>query len=198
MNSIHTNHNLVHEIDALSVRDRIEKCRTERLLTERELAFVVPLFLLCSGGTAENSALLESIKWYQHSGATYQGMVDLLMGMKIAKGQSHLARRIFDEAVDSGLSYVFKAPVRSIRDQGTRGVTIETDQGSFRGKKVVSTLPLNVANRVKVRRRPGRRPGRDSGRANEFLSFQFEPPLDPLKQEAFGIGHVNKGDKIVS
>ncbi|GAA5855725.1 hypothetical protein JCM8547_001659 [Rhodosporidiobolus lusitaniae] len=164
---------LVKQIDQLSLGDRIRQVEATKQLSDRQLAFVIPLFLLCSGGNVENSSLLEAIRWYRASNSTYQGMVDLLMHYKIGKGQSHLARCIFEEARSTGnLSFAFSSPVQSITDS-QYGVKVETASGTYNATKVICTVPLNVMHKIK-----------------------FSPPLPPLRAEACKIGHVNKGDKI--
>jgi hypothetical protein len=53
---------LYRAIDQMSLADRIRQVEAGKLLTDRQLAFVIPLFLLCSGGNVENSSLLEAIR----------------------------------------------------------------------------------------------------------------------------------------
>jgi monoamine oxidase len=78
-------------------------------------------------------------------------MVDLLMGYKIKKGQSHLARSIFEEARGTGnISYSFCSPVSSITDT-KYGVKIETRTGTYNASKAIVTVPLNVMHKIRVR-----------------------------------------------
>lgn len=99
----------------------------------------------------------------------------MLWCYRLADGQSHLARNIFEEARRTDrLSWSFDTRVASIIDRNG-SVEVVTDKGSFKALKVVSTLPQNVAAKVR-----------------------FDPPLSPLKQEAFSIQHVGQGHKLHS
>jgi monoamine oxidase len=94
--------------------------------------------------------------------------------LQLIDGQSHLAKRIFDEAVETGnLCYSFESIVSSISDRHG-SVEVVTDKGAFKATKVVSTIPTNV-----------------------YSDIKFEPELSPLRREAFETGHNNFGNKIV-
>jgi monoamine oxidase len=92
---------------------------------------------------------------------------------KLKKGQSALARALFDEAVGAGLDYSFSTPVTAVCDSGS-SVTVTTTSGStFRAKRLISTIPLNVLHTI-----------------------SFSPPLSATRQEAISIGQVNQMNKI--
>lgn len=92
----------------------------------------------------------------------------------LSQGQSHLARMMFDEAVDCGLQYSFQTHVESIRQLDNASTEINTKDGKvFRARKVVCTIPLNL-----------------------LKSVRFEPPLSQLRQEAVEAGHINFMTKI--
>ncbi|GAA5848843.1 hypothetical protein JCM8547_006364 [Rhodosporidiobolus lusitaniae] len=169
------NDDLVNKFDKMSVADRVAECRAKNILSERELAYLIPWVELSFGAKLADCSFLELVKWYQHGNQSFFFLGSTLWFYKLIDGQSHLARRMFDEAFETGnLCYAFEHDVRSIIDRHG-SVEVVTDKASFKATKVVSTLPQNVANRVK-----------------------FDPPLSALRREAFEVGHVNKGNKIHS
>lgn len=119
--------------------------------------------------------LLELIKWARHGENSFSFLAQILWCYRLLDGQSHLARNIFEEARRTErLCWSLETRVSSIIDRNG-SVEVVTDKGSFKALKVVSTLPQNVAAKVR-----------------------FDPPLSPLKQEAFSIKHVGQGHKIHS
>ncbi|GAA5914491.1 hypothetical protein JCM6882_003039 [Rhodosporidiobolus microsporus] len=166
---------LVNRYDKLSVADRVAECRKKNILSERELAYLVPWVELSFGAKLADCSFLELIKWFQHGNQSFFFLGSTLWFYKLMDGQSHLARSIFDEAISTGnLCYSFETVVSKVTDRHGH-VEVATSKGSFKASKVVCTLPINVANKV-----------------------QFEPELSPLRREAFAAGHVNFGHKIHS
>ena len=59
-------------------------------------------------------------------------------------------RKIFEEAKGTGrLSYTFSNPVQKVIDRPGRSQVV-TAKGAFSASRVISTLPINVAERVQV------------------------------------------------
>ncbi|GAA5983795.1 hypothetical protein JCM10908_005930 [Rhodotorula pacifica] len=169
------NEDLVKKYDQFSIADRIAEVRAKNICSERELAFLVPWFVLSWGARPEDASLLELIKWARHGENSFSYLATMLWFYKLADGQSHLARNIFEEARGSDrLSWSLETVVSKIVDRHGH-VEVYTNKGSYKARKVISTLPQNVAAKV-----------------------QFDPPLSPLKQEAFSIKHIGQGHKIHS
>ncbi|GAA6025441.1 hypothetical protein JCM10207_005404, partial [Rhodosporidiobolus poonsookiae] len=117
-------------------------------------------------------SFLECLKWFQHGSQSFFTLMTTLAFYKLKEGQSHLARRIFNESADSGnLCWSFETVVQKVIDRHG-SVEVVTDKGAWKATKVVCTLPTNVANKV-----------------------QFEPAISPLRKAAFEEGHVNFGHK---
>ncbi|ORY91639.1 hypothetical protein BCR35DRAFT_323378 [Leucosporidium creatinivorum] len=173
LDSIASDPLLVAKYDKMSVADRVREVEAAALLTEQELGYIIPFIELSFGALAENCSYLEWIKWYIHGNCSYRLLADMLWVYKLKNGQSHLARKIFDEANSTGrLSYSFENVVQKVIDRPS-STKVVTSRGTFCASRVISTLPLNVASKV-----------------------EFDPPLSALRLEAFAIGHVNKGHKI--
>ncbi|KAF7547142.1 hypothetical protein G7Z17_g7944 [Cylindrodendrum hubeiense] len=149
----HFNPEVVH-YDSMSFADRFSQIEDD--MTPLELQLLKTFLSVTSGGTMENSAFFEFLRWC------------------CADGQSALARRIFDDAVATGnLTYRFDAPVASVTDAGSH-VEVKTRGGeTFRAKRVITTVPLNVLNNI-----------------------VWSPPLLPGKSEASAKGHVNHCTKV--
>ncbi|GAA5917904.1 hypothetical protein JCM6882_003986 [Rhodosporidiobolus microsporus] len=164
---------LVNRYDKLSVADRVAECRKKNILSDRELAYLVPWVELSFGAKLADCSFLELIKWFQHGNQSFFFLGSSLWVYKLMDGQSHLARSIFDEASSTGnLCYSFETVVSKVTDRHGH-VEVATSKGSFKVSRVVCTLPINVANKV-----------------------QFEPELSPLRREAFAAAHVSFGHKI--
>lgn len=148
-------------------------------------------------------------------GRSYKLLNDLLIVYKIATGQSSLARKIFDEAVSTGkLSYSFESPVSKVVDRPS-ATRVITTRGTFSARRIICTLPINVAGKVEVSDiswlstcetsdnppfslplpslLPSSTPSLSLPR-----SSQFDPPVSALRQEAWTVGHVNRCLKVVS
>ncbi|KAF9871506.1 hypothetical protein CkaCkLH20_11153 [Colletotrichum karsti] len=96
---------------------------------------------------------------------------------KLRQGQSELARRMFEEAVEFGLEYAFNTHVYSISDEAkdTYGcVKVTTSKNNtYIARRVVCTIPLNV-----------------------LKTIQSSPPLSAKRQEAITTGHINFMSKV--
>lgn len=161
----------VQAVDQLSCRDRIEQIKDQ--LTSDELALIESLVPHCAGGPVEKVGFLEMLRAQALQGFTPETFEEVWTLYKIRKGQSTLARRVFDDAVRLGLQYSFKTPVKSIVDrEGIVSLTTITGQ-IYRAKRVVNTIPLAVLSTI-----------------------HFDPPLSPLRREAINVGHLNYLTKV--
>jgi monoamine oxidase len=165
----------VEEWDKLSCQDRF--LQIQHQLTTEEQGLLVALLLHISGGTMESSSLWDMIRSHallMHSSDNFN---DVWLRYKLREGQTALARRIFDEALESGLEYVFSAEVKSIVQSSSPGsapTTVYTTSGeTYQARKVITTIPLNV-----------------------LKDITFHPPLPASKCEAIAIEHVNHMTKL--
>ncbi|KAJ4319316.1 hypothetical protein N0V84_006400 [Fusarium piperis] len=160
------------QYDKISVADRINEIKDS--LTPNERIGAEAFVLLCSGGTLETTSLLEFLHWWALCEYSYDGCIRYLVKYKFRGGQSSFAIRFFREALASGnLTYSFNSPVASVKSTKD-GVTVTTRGGqSYRAKKLISAMPLNVLNAV-----------------------TFDPPLVRGKKTAADIGHVNQCIKV--
>lgn len=158
--------------DHMSVADRLADIKNN--LTPNERLCVEAFVLLCSGGTLETTSFYEFLHWWALSGYSYEGCINHLVKYKFKGGQSSFAVRFFDEALATGnLTYAFNQPVASVKDNGNQ-VQVTTRAGqTFTAAKMISAVPLNVLSDVK-----------------------FDPPLEPGRQTAAKIGHVNQTIKV--
>ncbi|OAL20824.1 hypothetical protein AYO22_08452 [Fonsecaea multimorphosa] len=156
----------------LSVADRISQISHDLSSDERHA--VEAFVLLCSGGTTENSAFLDFLRWWAAANYDYKTLLDTIIVYKLKCGQSGFAKRFFDESVASGnLSYSFNTAVARI-DSSKRPVEVWTKDGRhFSATRVICTAPLNVLGNI-----------------------GFNPPLDQAKREAIALKHVNQCVKV--
>jgi hypothetical protein len=161
----------IERVDAMSCRERFEQIKDQ--LTEEESALLLSLILHISGGNLDNSSLWDMIRSHALAAHSSDNFEDVWLLYKLREGQSVLAKRMFDEAVNDGLDYAFSTEVASISDWGQQVEVAKPSGERFRASQVISTIPLNVLRHIR-----------------------FEPPLSPLRQEAVNIGHVNFMNKI--
>jgi hypothetical protein len=156
----------------LSVADRIAQIR--HTLSSDERHAIEAFVLLCSGGTAQNSAFLDFLRWWAAGNYDYKTLLETIIIFKLKCGQSGFATKFFQEALATGhLSYSFNTAVDRVDSIGNV-VQIHTKDGRvFSGKRVICTVPLNVLEKV-----------------------QFNPPLDREKREAAALKHVNQCVKV--
>ncbi|KAL3441115.1 hypothetical protein BJX65DRAFT_322611 [Aspergillus insuetus] len=165
----------VEEWDTLSCQDRF--LQIQHQLTAEEQGLLVALLLHISGGTMETSSLWDMIRSHALLMYSSDNFNDVWLRYKLREGQTALAKRIFDEALESGLEYVFDAEVKSIvqfNSTGSAPTTVHTtSEGKYRARKVITTIPLNV-----------------------LKDISFHPPLTASKCEAITIEHVNHMTKL--
>lgn len=174
LNNMVVDRAVVEKWDQVSCQDRFKEIKHK--LTAEEQGLLVSLLLHISGGHMETSSLWDMIRSHALLMHSSDNFTDVWLRYKLREGQTALTKRIFEDAVDTGLEYSFSTPIKSVL-QGTltdRLVTVTTVKGeSFRARKVICTIPLNV-----------------------LKDIQFSPPLSKAKQEAISIGHVNQMTKI--
>ncbi|KAJ0421680.1 hypothetical protein BJY00DRAFT_300814 [Aspergillus carlsbadensis] len=170
----------VEEWDKLSCQDRFAQIQHQ--LTAEEQGLLVALLLHISGGTMENSSLWDMIRSHallMHSSDNFN---DVWLRYKLREGQTALAKRIFDEALEAGLEYVFSAEVKSIvqssnsnsNSPSSAPTTVQTTSGEkYQARKVISTIPLNVLKHI-----------------------TFAPKLPSPKRKAITLEHVNHMTKL--
>ncbi|KAJ4114779.1 hypothetical protein NW768_011333 [Fusarium equiseti] len=158
--------------DRMSIADRIAEIKND--LTYNERMGLEAFVLLCSGATLETTSFYEFLHWWAMCNYTYVGCIEYLAKYKFKGGQSSFAINFFKEALATGnLTYSFSTPVASVRNSPAGvEVTYRTGQ-TFKAKKMISAIPLNILNDVK-----------------------FDPPLAPGKKAAADIGHVNQCVKV--
>lgn len=168
----------VEKLDKISCQERFDQI--SHLLTAEQQGILISLLLHISGGTMENSSAWDMVRSHALLMHNSDNFADVWLRYKLRDGQTELAKRIFHEAVETGLDYAFSTPIQSILEEreGTGNtatiVQVKTAAGkTFRARKIISTIPLNV-----------------------LKDIQFDPPLSPLRQEAIRAGHVNQMTKI--
>ncbi|CAG8000440.1 unnamed protein product [Penicillium olsonii] len=161
----------VESYDKMSCQDRFEEIK--HLLTNEESGVLVALLLHISGGSMENTSLWDMIRSHALMSYSTDNFGPIWTTYKLREGQSELARRMFQDSVNHGLHYAFKTPIQSIHNHEGFSEVKATSGLSFRARRVVCTIPLNV-----------------------LRTIQFNPPLSAERQEALNIGHVNFMTKI--
>ncbi|GAA5918587.1 hypothetical protein JCM6882_001901 [Rhodosporidiobolus microsporus] len=171
LDNLQIDRDLVKRLDNTTLRQRYEEIKDQ--LSPEEAGLLLSLLIHISGGTLDNSSLWDMLRSHALMGYDTANFGPVWLTYKLKAGQSALARAIFEEAVDAGLDYSFSTPITSISDNGSF-VTVTTASGAtFRSRRVVSTIPLNVLH-----------------------SIRFSPPLSQARQEAITISHVNHMSKI--
>lgn len=168
----------VEKLDKVSCQERFDQI--SHLLTAEQQGILISLLLHISGGTMDSSSAWDMVRSHALLMHSSDNFTDVWLRYKLRDGQTELAKRVFHEALETGLDYAFSTPIQSIseEDNGTRqavaAVQVKTAAGeTFRARKVICTIPLNV-----------------------LKDIQFSPPLSPLRQEAIRVGHVNQMTKI--
>jgi hypothetical protein len=156
----------------MSVADRMKQIEHE--LSSEERHAILSFLMVSSGGTPENSALLDLIRWWAAANYDFLVLQENCVGFKLKCGQTAFARRFFDEAERTGnLEYSFSSTVTRIVSSGEVLEVHAKDGHVYLAKRVVCTVPLNVLNEV-----------------------SFEPPLEDGRIEAARLGHVNQSVKV--
>lgn len=165
----------VGQYDKISCYERLRQI--EHLLTAEELGVLTALLLHISGGTLSNSSLWDMIRSHALMSYNSENFGPIWTTFKLREGQSQLAYRMFQDAVDHGLEYAFKTPIYQINDRSNGQIQLvevaTVSSAVYRARRVVSTIPLNV-----------------------LRTIEFHPRLSPKRQEALQIGHVNFMTKI--
>ncbi|KAK0637896.1 Monoamine oxidase N [Lasiodiplodia hormozganensis] len=166
----------VERWDRLSCRDRFDEMRHQ--LSAEEAGLLESLLLHISGGHMETSSLWDMIRSHALLAYSSDNFNDIWLRYKLREGQSELAKRMFDEAVDTGLHYAFSSLVDAIEETPQRSpegmVRVRTKDGmTYRAARVICTVPLHVLGDV-----------------------NFTPLLSAKRREAIQLGHVNHMTKI--
>lgn len=157
----------------MSVNDRLNQVRGS--LTKTQICILKGLIEGIVGNEDfGNVGFFDVLRWWALSGYSTSGLYEFTEVYKIKEGQTHFALQFFNEAVQSQrLSYIFKARVESVSDKNSSVMVTLRDGRQFRGRLLISTVPLNVLREVK-----------------------FDPPLSATRDEAARIGQVHNGAKI--
>lgn len=163
------------ELDQMATKDRLEEVRPH--LTTTEYILLESFFAVLHGAKPDDTSMFETLRIWALCGYSAEGLLAMSALFKLRDGQSFLARKIFDEAVDSRrLSYKFGCPITSVQDcgSGQRSVEVTTATGQvFQAHKVISTIPHNVLDTI-----------------------TFSPPLNEVKRHFVGTHHVNQSTKV--
>lgn len=178
LNNVVVDRSIVEKLDKISCQERFDQI--SHLLTAEQQGILVSLLLHISGGTMDNSSAWDMVRSHALLMHNSDNFTDVWLRYKLRDGQTELAKRIFTEAVDTGLEYAFSTPIQSISeiaegpDNAETTIQVETVGGeTLRARKLICTIPLNV-----------------------LKDIQFSPPLSALRQEAIRTGHVNQMTKI--
>ena len=174
LSNIRVNSEEVAKWDSYSSYDRLEEVKDQ--LSEDEIGLLIPILLIIHGGSPDlkTSAFWDIIQAHALNGYRFENLDQIWFTYKLRQGQSHLARSMFDEAVEFGLDYAFSTDVTALQETSDGLVHISTRDGrSFHGKTAICTVPLNILKHL-----------------------SFEPPLSNLRQEAVDLGHINFMTKI--
>ncbi len=173
LDNIEVDRKEIEKWDAYSCWDRFLEVKDQ--LTAEESGLLLSLLLHISGGEQDlkNSSLWDMVRSHALGSYDFENFGPVWLLYKLRRGQSGLARKFFDEAVENGLEYRFKTHVDKI-SQANGLTNVHTSHGRYyAARKLICTVPLNALN-----------------------SVRFDPPLSPLRQEAIEIGHVNRMAKV--
>ncbi|CAG9984409.1 unnamed protein product [Clonostachys byssicola] len=174
LDNIRVDRKEVEKWDAYSCWDRFQEIK--HLLSVEESGLLLSLLLHISGGEGNlrNSSLWDMIRGHALCNHAFSDFEDVWFMYKLREGQSGLARKIFDDAVECGLEYSFDSHVGAVEQLPSTFVRAVTRDGRhYTGRKLICTAPLNT-----------------------LKSIEFNPPLSSLRQEAITAGHINYMSKI--
>ncbi|VUC30714.1 unnamed protein product [Clonostachys rosea] len=159
--------------ESLSVADRLKQ--VQGALTALELCILKGLVEGIAGNEDFGCiGFFDILRWWALSGYTTHGLYEFSERYKIKEGQTHFALQFFREGLETQrLSYIFQTMVDSVTDRGNSVTVTLGDGRSFSGRRLISTIPLNVLQDV-----------------------AFDPPLDVFKGEASKVGQIHAGAKI--
>ncbi|KAL2839608.1 hypothetical protein BJY01DRAFT_219173 [Aspergillus pseudoustus] len=157
------------EYDQMSMADRMKQVSSH--LTPLEKNMFEGFLAITHGAKWEEASFFELLRWWALMNYNYPDFMAIGLTFKLRRGQSALARRIFDEANDTGrLNYSFSTPISTITENGgIVEVSRPTECEVFRARRLVCTVPLNVLH-----------------------ALSFAPPLPVLKTVASLNNHVNQ------
>ncbi|PHH93403.1 hypothetical protein CDD83_3716 [Cordyceps sp. RAO-2017] len=162
--------------DDMSIADRLAQLGDG--LSADETAVVSSFVVMCTGSRAmDECSFYELLHWWCLCGHSPDAFFRNIGVYQLRRGQSSLARCIFDDALGSGrLAYALGTPVDAVRD-GPDAATVRAGAGgrAFRARRVVCTVPLNTLRRI-----------------------AFDPPLPADKLAAADTNRRNGGAKINS
>lgn len=155
----------VEKWDKYTIWDRFVEIKDQ--LNQEEAGMLLSTLLLISGGNLHNSGLWDMVRSQALVGHDHENFNDIWFMYKLRDGQSALARAMFDEAVDTGLEYALNTPIVALEDKHDIVEVLTKDGQTFRARRVISTIPLNVLKHV-----------------------NFKPPLLDLRRAAVEEGHI--------
>lgn len=166
-------HNLdVARYDEISLADRLAEIAHELSPVERQT--YEGFLTITSGGPLEESSFFEMLRWWALNNYDMKQFMELCLTFKLRRGQSALAKSLFDETLSTGkLTYAFNTAVKRVNDHRSFVEIQDRNGQSFRAGKAVCTVPLNVLNTI-----------------------SFTPALSTMKAEASKLGHVNHVSKV--
>lgn len=156
--------------DHLTVRQRLDQLDLPALDKEYFESTVN------SYGSAPGTEIgfVEALRWYALGGHNMAQVFELAGIYKLGKGgMTSFGRLILQDARCDILLDTVISEIISTDASGLGTVKSQNGQWILKAKAIISTIPLNCLNDVK-----------------------FTPEFGPLRREAIGKGHINKGAKI--
>ncbi|KAM5359507.1 uncharacterized protein FOBCDRAFT_277596 [Fusarium oxysporum Fo47] len=159
--------------ESLSVNDRLNQVR--KSLTKTQICILKGIVEGIVGNEDfDKAGFFDVLRWWALSGYSTRGITEFTELYKVREGQTNFAMNLFEEAMQSQrLSYVFNAAVESVSDKNDAVVATLKNGQQFQGRRLISTLPLNILPDIK-----------------------FDPRLSSIKDEAARIGQIHNGAKI--
>lgn len=158
--------------DRVTLKDRLSQVQDD--LSHEESTMLEAFLVVLSGAKLEDAGLYDLIRLWALCGYAVDGLIALCSLFKLHDGQSAFARKFFAEALATRkLSYGFDRPVASISDHGPQVEVRCTNGDTFRGKRVICTIPHNVLDNITL-----------------------TPPLTGPQKDVLLTSHVNKSLKV--
>ncbi|RMJ03413.1 hypothetical protein CDV36_015066 [Fusarium kuroshium] len=135
--------------ESLSVNDRLNQVRGS--LTKTQICILKgSIEGIVGNEDFDNVGFFDVLRWWALSGYSTSGLYEFTEVYKIKEGQTHFALQFFKEAVQSRkFYYIFKTRVESVSDKNGSVTVTLGDGRHFRGRFLISTVPLNVLREVK-------------------------------------------------
>lgn len=160
------------ELDKLSLRDRFNQIQHD--LSPSEHTVLEGLLVSLCGAKPENAGFFDLLRLWALCSYSLDGLVRAVTAFRLRDGQSAFARQFFQEALDTQkLAYVFDCPITSVTDHGHEVEAKARSGQSFRGRRLICTIPHNVLGNI-----------------------EFSPCLERPKVDAIRVGHVNQSTKV--